>query len=87
MDTKDGYHFDEETGVTEGLPCEGVIVPGVSEPAPGIRYDAIVIGAGYAGLIAARDLAIRGIVIHRWALRKKPSKITNSRTQDTRFSF
>lgn len=61
MDTRDGYHFDKATGVTEGLPCEGVIVPATSESTPGARYDAVVLGAGYAGLVAARDLATRGM--------------------------
>ena len=63
MDTKEGYHFDKETGLTEGLPCEGVIVPSTLEPIPGQRYDAIVLGAGYAGLVAARDLATRGMQV------------------------
>ncbi|KIV97747.1 hypothetical protein PV10_01457 [Exophiala mesophila] len=60
MDTKEGCHFDKETGLTEGLPCEGVIVPPTLESISGQRYDAIVLGAGYAGLVAARDLATRG---------------------------
>jgi NADPH-dependent 2,4-dienoyl-CoA reductase/sulfur reductase-like enzyme len=61
MDSKDGLHFDSETGIREGIPCEGVIVPSTLEANPGTFYDAIVIGAGYAGLVAARDLAIRGM--------------------------
>lgn len=61
MDSKDGLHFDSESGIREGIPCEGVIVPSTLEPNPGIFYDAIVIGAGYAGLIATRDLVIRGM--------------------------
>ena len=65
MDTEEGYHYNEETGITEGLPCEGVIVPRVSETVPETQYDAIVVGAGYAGLIAARDLTIRGMLSYR----------------------
>lgn len=60
MDSKDGLHYDPESGVREGLPCEGVIIPSTLNIEQGKLYDAIVIGAGYAGLIAARDLAIRG---------------------------
>lgn len=65
MDSKDGLHFDPETGVREGLPCEGVIIPSNLEADPNSCYDAIVIGAGYAGLVAARDLAIRGTPYHQ----------------------
>lgn len=65
MDSKDGLHFDPETGVREGLPCEGVIIPSTLEADPKSSYDAIVIGAGYAGLVAARDLAIRGKPYHQ----------------------
>ncbi|KEF60790.1 uncharacterized protein A1O9_02352 [Exophiala aquamarina CBS 119918] len=60
MDSKDGLHFDPESGVREGIPCEGVIVPSTLESNPATFYDAIVIGAGYSGLIATRDLVVRG---------------------------
>lgn len=61
MDTSEGLHIDEQAGLTEGVPCEGVIVPATLESSPSTHYDAIVLGAGYAGLIAARDLATRGM--------------------------
>lgn len=61
MDTSEGFHFDEQTGLTEGLPSKSVIVPAIRESSPGTRYDAIILGAGYAGLVAARDLANRGV--------------------------
>jgi len=60
--TSEGYHFDEQNGVTTGLPCRGVIVPSTFEAKSGAHLDVIVIGAGYAGLVAARELAWKGIV-------------------------
>jgi len=59
--TSEGYHFDEQSGVTTGLPCRGVIVPSSSEAKPGTHLDVVVIGAGYAGLITARELSWKGI--------------------------
>lgn len=42
--------------------CEGVISTPqrIKKRTPGFVYDTIVIGAGYAGLSAGRDLAIAG---------------------------
>ncbi|KAL4738368.1 amine oxidase [Aspergillus similis] len=53
--TKEGYLWTP-TSVTEGLITDAVQQ---STPASGLRaqYDVIVIGAGFAGLIAARDLS------------------------------
>ncbi|RAH66721.1 flavin monoamine oxidase family protein [Aspergillus aculeatinus CBS 121060] len=60
--TQDGYTWTRATGVVKGnLRCRGVIEPCDNRTAPaGHLYDVIVIGAGYAGLIAARDLAEQG---------------------------
>lgn len=60
--TSDGYVWTADAGVSRGgLECVGVIQPPQS---PQIllssKYDVIVIGAGYAGLVAARDLATTG---------------------------
>ncbi|KAL4886692.1 amine oxidase [Aspergillus karnatakaensis] len=57
INTKEGFQWTEATGLTQGLASEGVID---STPALAASYDAVVIGAGFAGLVAARDLAIRG---------------------------
>ncbi|KAH8688513.1 hypothetical protein BGZ61DRAFT_353207 [Ilyonectria robusta] len=56
--TSEGYVWTPASGMSQGsLPCRGVVSPPKhvkSEDA----YDCIVIGAGYAGLTAARDLAL-----------------------------
>ncbi|KAJ9635677.1 hypothetical protein H2204_005637 [Knufia peltigerae] len=59
MSSKEGFQWTAATGLKSGLPCEGVKLPSKKLPASG-RYDVIVIGAGFAGIIASRDLALRG---------------------------
>lgn len=61
--TQDGYSWTPKTGTQKGnLPCRGVVSPSASVRAPANHlYDALVIGAGYAGLCAARDLAAAGM--------------------------
>ncbi|KAE8147902.1 FAD/NAD(P)-binding domain-containing protein [Aspergillus avenaceus] len=60
--TADGYVWRKETGVRKGnLHCTGVVEPREKQTAPAdYIYDAIVIGAGYSGLKAARDLTDYG---------------------------
>ncbi|XXG97045.1 hypothetical protein Hte_003339 [Hypoxylon texense] len=60
--TREGYQWTKADGVTAGLPSISVIQPS-SNLKPGTQedlYDAAIIGAGYAGLTAARDLALAG---------------------------
>ncbi|KAJ9642792.1 hypothetical protein H2204_002440 [Knufia peltigerae] len=58
--SREGVHWTPRTGVVQGLPSLSVIepqqfhVPGAEE-----LLDVIVIGAGYAGLVASRELAIQ----------------------------
>lgn len=61
--TSDGFSWTDATGVQRGgLRCRGVVEPREKRTAPaGYIYDAIVIGAGYAGLMAARDMTDRGM--------------------------
>lgn len=61
--TSDGYLWTTSSGILKGnLDCEGVIHPSrSSQTSQSILYDVIVIGAGYAGLAAARDLSITSI--------------------------
>lgn len=61
--TQDGYTWTQATGVRKGdLRCRGVIEPRQIGNAPaGHIYDAIVIGAGYTGLMAAREMTDRGM--------------------------
>jgi len=59
LKTADGYSWTNATGTRKGgLKCKGVVNPPkkLNNAAQG-QYDVIVIGAGYAGLAAARDLA------------------------------
>ena len=58
MATVDAYTWTQEGGLQKGgLKCEGVISPTTSRHAPqNSVYDVVVIGAGYAGLSAARNL-------------------------------
>jgi NADPH-dependent 2,4-dienoyl-CoA reductase/sulfur reductase-like enzyme len=59
--SNDGYTYTKANGLTTGLKTYGFI-----EPSTNIRagesyvWEAIVIGAGYTGLIAARDLVKAG---------------------------
>ncbi|KAM5359507.1 uncharacterized protein FOBCDRAFT_277596 [Fusarium oxysporum Fo47] len=59
--TANGHEYDVSGNVSNGLPCNGVITPASSfAQAASERFDVIVIGAGFAGLTAARDLTLSG---------------------------
>ncbi|OTB04130.1 hypothetical protein M426DRAFT_59141 [Hypoxylon sp. CI-4A] len=60
--THDGYHWTSEGGLQAGLPSVSVVHPpsNIDSGAQEELYDAAIIGAGYAGLTAARDLASAG---------------------------
>ncbi|EQB54357.1 hypothetical protein CGLO_05825 [Colletotrichum gloeosporioides Cg-14] len=60
--TNDGYEWTAKSvSVSKGLESDAVIQPSRRlELAPNRSYDTIVIGAGYAGLAAARDLSTKG---------------------------
>lgn len=55
--TSDGYTWTSTSGVVPGLECEAYASPQRSGARESHLYDVIVVGAGYAGLAAARDLA------------------------------
>lgn len=57
--TREGYRHDAQNGLSEGFETDAVVLP-PSNFSGRKRWDTIVIGAGYAGLIAARDLAVAG---------------------------
>lgn len=64
--SKDGYTYTKKTGLVSGLPSYGVVKPERkirNNDTEGV-WEAIVIGAGYTGLIAARDLVKAGELIH-----------------------
>ncbi|CAG8364925.1 unnamed protein product [Penicillium salamii] len=58
----EGHVYNKKDGLVAGLYTCGVIEPEskIHQPELGYLWDAIVIGAGYAGLIAARDLVKAG---------------------------
>lgn len=60
--TTDGFVWTPSGGLSEGLPTVGLIDPPTHliSKEKDFTYDAIVVGAGYAGLVAARDLATQG---------------------------
>ena len=61
MTSRDGFQWTSETGLTQGVPSIGVISPpsniSAAEAGP---WDVIVVGAGYTGLTATRDLCLAG---------------------------
>ncbi len=63
--SKDGFTWTPSAGRREGLPTIGVVVPLTHSADPDhaaqdVVHDVIVIGAGYAGLVASRDLSTQG---------------------------
>lgn len=60
MTTQDGCHYHINEGLTHGVPSRAKIYPAERLAQGQQTLDTIVIGAGYAGLIAARNLALQG---------------------------
>jgi hypothetical protein len=60
MNSRDGFQWTPETGLTQGVPSIGVISPSSNIASTSGPWDAIVVGAGYTGLTAARDLCLSG---------------------------
>ncbi|KAM5343359.1 hypothetical protein ACJ41O_011896 [Fusarium nematophilum] len=59
--SKEGFTWTPSGGMREGLPSIGVISPSTHFVQPkDDLFDTIVIGTGYAGLVASRDLATQG---------------------------
>ena len=58
----DGHTYTTKDGLVAGLHTYGVIQPesNIRHAGDGQEWEAIVIGAGYAGLVAARDLVKAG---------------------------
>lgn len=63
--TNDGYEWTPKSvSVSKGLESDAVVQPPRRlESIPNRLYDTIVIGAGYAGLAAARDLSTKGRIL------------------------
>lgn len=60
--SSEGHIYNKRDGLVGGLHTYGVIEAEskIYQPELGYVWDAIVVGAGYAGLIAARDLVKAG---------------------------
>ncbi|ORY91639.1 hypothetical protein BCR35DRAFT_323378 [Leucosporidium creatinivorum] len=63
--TKEGFQYIKATGqLTQGFECEGAVSPASSfRSVASSHFDLIVIGAGYAGLVAARDATLSGLSV------------------------
>ncbi|KAH7145922.1 hypothetical protein B0J13DRAFT_331771 [Dactylonectria estremocensis] len=57
--TSEGHQWTPQAGFLSGIPSIGVIKPASNRPSNKV-HDVLVIGAGYAGLTALRDLAVAG---------------------------
>lgn len=60
MSSKDGYSWTKSQGLKAGIPCIGTVQPASNVEAADTDFDVIVVGAGYAGLTAARDTTLAG---------------------------
>lgn len=60
--SRDGHTYTKTNGLVAGLPTYGVVKPErkIRQGQEKEVWEAIVIGSGYAGLIAARDLVKAG---------------------------
>lgn len=58
--SRDGYQWTPETGLKAGIPCLGTIKPQSKLASDSTIYDVAIIGAGYTGITASRDLATTG---------------------------
>ena len=58
--TREGFQWTESGGLQKGIPCLGAIRPSSNIQNSEQIYDVVVVGAGYTGLTAARDLTTAG---------------------------
>ncbi|KGQ03930.1 Monoamine oxidase N [Beauveria bassiana D1-5] len=61
MTSKDGFSWTKADGLRPGIPCIGAIQPSSNIKSTDTEFDVIVVGAGYAGLTAARDTSVAGL--------------------------
>ena len=59
--TREGYTYDALTGTLgTGHPTPAVILPAALNVSNTKTYDVVIVGAGFAGLVSARELTTRG---------------------------
>jgi heterodisulfide reductase subunit A-like polyferredoxin len=58
--SREGWHWNAADGLKPGLQTQAVIEPAQQVDEDVSVYDAIVIGAGYTGLTATRELTTSG---------------------------
>lgn len=58
--SREGWHWTQADGLQSGLPTQAVIEPAQRVDDSIDVFDVIVIGAGYTGLTATRDLTTTG---------------------------
>ncbi|KAJ5390796.1 uncharacterized protein N7496_001864 [Penicillium cataractarum] len=61
MTSRDGFQWTPEEGLAQGVPSIGVISPPTNITSGAKPWDVIVVGAGYSGLTATRDLCVAGL--------------------------
>ncbi|KAF7547142.1 hypothetical protein G7Z17_g7944 [Cylindrodendrum hubeiense] len=57
--TREGHQWTPQAGLQSGIPSIGVIKPAANRPSNKV-HEVLVIGAGYTGLTALRDLTVAG---------------------------
>lgn len=80
MTSRDGFQWTPEEGLAQGVPSIGVISPPTNITSESKPWDVIVVGAGYAGLTATRDLCVAG-------MRHSGNLLTNTFLIDQRQAF
>ncbi len=58
--SRDGWEWTKKEGLRQGVPSMAVIQPASNLLNNDCSFDVVVVGAGYTGLTAARDLTLSG---------------------------